>query len=169
MRLIPLILVLVMFTYAGANEKVGNWDGEIHAPVTVRVVDDKDGKPVVSARVWLLTSGAYYAYKAAARDAAGFTKANGPIERFGSRVFSDGEGSTTIWTPFEAGGDILADGTRTTYRFVHGILIVEDWKHERYESELEALLPKEAKDSAPISITVKLKEKANQSSTARRP
>lgn len=164
MRLLSTVLVTALLASVGFSQKVGNWDGEVYGTVLVRVVEEKDGKPICGARVWLLTSKDRHAYQAAERDREGFAKANGPIERFGSRVFTDDTGEAKIWTPFEAGGDMLADGTRTTCRFVRGIVIIEDPQHQRFESELAALLPKDQKpeDSAPVSITIKLKPEANQ-------
>jgi hypothetical protein len=57
-----------------------------------------------------------------------------------------------------------ADGSRTTLRKTDGIVVVEDFQHQRFESELEALQQKDLKpeDSAPVSITIKLKPEANQ-------
>lgn len=164
MRFLSTVLATAILAGAAFSQKVGNWDGEVYGTVLVRVVEEKDGKAICGARVWLLTSRDRHAYRAAERNREGFAKMNGPIERFGSRVFTDGAGEAKIWTPFDAGGDMLADGTRTTYRFVRGIVVVEDFQHQRFESELEALLPKDqkAEDSAPISITIKLKPEANQ-------
>jgi len=144
------------------------WDGETWDTVQIRVINDKDGKPVDGARVWLLTRGgdclAYGAYRAAvaAKDQEKFIKENGAIEQFGSRVFTDADGKTAIWTPLRVGGSTMSDGTKRTHRSVRGIVIVEDWGYERFESDLEELLPSDFKpdDTSPISITIRLKKKA---------
>lgn len=164
MRSLLTILGSVMLACPGLAENVGSWSGETYVPVNVRVIAEKDGKPVSGARVWLLTGRDRHAYQAAASNIESFTKANGPIERFGSRVFSDADGRTKIWSPFDAAGGVLADGSHSTFRYIQGIVVVEAGKYARFESELEALLPKDLdqKSTAPISITVRLKEAANQ-------
>jgi len=154
------------------SSSVGYWSGLHYETVQIRVISDKDGKPISGVRVWLLTADpAYAAYlyyqsavaAGAVENAEKFTKKYGAIEGFGSRVFTDSDGKTAIWTPFKVSGGRLADSTRITVnRYVEGFVIVESRSYEHFESELNRLLPSSVMSDAkaPISITIRLKEKA---------
>jgi len=143
---------------------VGNWDGSAYETVRIRVIDDKDGEPVSGARVWLMTGEAYSAYQAY-QSYPKFIEINGSVESLGKRVFTDTNGKAAIDTPFGVGGGIMSDGTHArNYRGINGIVIVEGSKYARFESELKALLPSSVTSSvdAPISIAIRLKEKADK-------
>ena len=165
MRSILLILVVTFLSACSRREGVGEWVGERSRMVEVRVVDAKTGHPIPRARVWLLTGMDRYAYKTALHDPAGFTQANGPIERFGSRVYTDGHGAVIVSSPFQAGGGILSDDSTTvTYCDTAGIVRVEASRYVTFESELSALLPQSPSPdaTAPLSVTVKMIERPNQ-------
>lgn len=122
------------------DEAGGSWSGRVFAWVAIRVVDEATDFPVAGARVWLLTASDASAYQAFKAGGAEFSEINGPIERFGSRVFTDRDGCTRIYTAFDAAGGFSSMGTTLTHRYVSGFVIVEHGQFTRFESKLEDLM-----------------------------
>jgi len=118
----------------------GSWSGRVSAWVEIRVVDQATDRPVSGARVWLLTAADALAYQAFQARGAEFSEINGPIERFGSRVFTDRDGCARIYTPFDAAGGFSSMGSTLTHRYVSGFVIVEHGQFTRFESKLEDLM-----------------------------
>jgi len=167
--LLPFLLIGLLVGCRKQPRTIGYWSGEGYETVRIRVIDHNTEKPITGARVWLLTSEAAMAYEGYLSSPESFKKANGAIERFGSRVFTDRNGDVSISSPFKADGGIMADGPNTSYRRVRGYLIVEDWDHERLEMKLESLLPNNFGQKDAISVVVRLEKKAVQSPAAQRP
>ncbi len=122
------------------DEAGGSWCGRVSAWVAIRVVDRATDLPVAGARVWLLTASDASAYQAFKAQGAEFSEFNGPIERFGSRVFTDRDGCARISTPFDAAGGFSSVGATLTHRYVSGYVIVEHGQFTRFESKLEDLM-----------------------------
>lgn len=122
------------------DEAGGSWSGRVSAWVAIRVVDQATARPVSGARVWLLTASDASAYQAFKGNGVEFSEINGPIERFGSRVFTDRDGCARINTPFDAAGGFSSVGTTLTHRYVSGYVIVEHGHFTRSESKLEDLM-----------------------------
>lgn len=127
---------------AGCKRDVaeGSWCGRVSAWVAIRVVDQATDRPVSDARVWLLTASDASAYQAFKVYGTEFSEFNGPIERLGSRVFTDRDGCARIYTPFDAAGGFSSMGARLTHRYVSGTVIVEHGQFTRFESKLEDLM-----------------------------
>lgn len=164
MRLFFLSSLLgAMASLALGQTAVGSWSGQGIYPVEVRVLDARTKLPLKSVRVWLLTEKDYGAYRVSLADPAGFARDYGPIERFGSRVFTDETGSAKISTSFSVAGGVLSDGSsKTDFRYIRGYLIIEHARYESLKAELESLLPADLKNTdvnAPISVVVRLSEK----------
>lgn len=122
------------------DEAGGSWSGRVSAWVAIRVVDQATDRPVSGARVWLLTASDASAYQAFKDRGAAFSEINGPIERFGSRVFTDRDGCARIYTPFDAAGSVSYTGSKLTHRYIGGYVIVEHRQFTRFESKLEDLM-----------------------------
>ncbi len=122
------------------DEAGGSWCGRVSAWVEIRVVDEATDRPVSGVRVWLLTASDASAYKAFKANGTKFSEINGPIERFGSRVFTDRDGCARIYTPFDAAGGFSSMGSTLTHRYVSGYVIVEHGQFTRFESKLEDLM-----------------------------
>lgn len=162
---LPFLLIGLFVGCRKQPRTIGYWSGEGYEMVRIRVIDQSTDKPIAGARVWLLTSDAAAAYEGFKHSPENFRKANGAIERFGSRVFTDRDGAVSISSPFEADGGIMSEGPNTSNRRVSGYLIVEDWAYERVETKLESLLPKKFGQKDEISVVVRLKNRAEKTSS----
>jgi hypothetical protein len=164
MRAVSIIFASCLFTCVSFCQEIGFWDGEVDGTVRIRVLSEDDGKAICGVQVWLLTGAAHQAYLEASLDHRTFAKVQAPLDEFGSGVATDGDGQVTIRTRFYASGSILVGGKKTTHRFIHGTVVVKDTFGDRFEWSLDDLVSKdqETDDLAPIPVTIKLKQKANQ-------
>lgn len=141
-------------------QAVGKWDGESWTTIVVRVVEENSEDPVSGAQVRILSGRDYMLYQAALAAGGENETWDGQVARLSKKATADDTGQATADVRLEAGGDILANGSKTAFRFLRGIVIVEATDHQRCAAKLEDLLPKGYQDdgSSPIRVTVRLKK-----------